>query len=73
MKEHSEMAWKIASGYSRVLASETRDLAAQIDAAIGNERERCRNIALNERCERGTPWDLACTTIAEKITAVQSV
>jgi len=34
MREHSKTAWSIASRYSAVLASETRDLAAQIDAAI---------------------------------------
>lgn len=39
MKEHSETAWKIASLYSNVLASETRDLAAQIDAAIADQRQ----------------------------------
>jgi hypothetical protein len=33
MKVHSKPAWAIASRYSSVLASETRDLAAQIDAA----------------------------------------
>lgn len=47
MKEHSETAWKIASIYSSVLASETRDLAALIDAAITAERERCAKIAIS--------------------------
>ena len=32
--------------------------------------EACANVALEQRCERGTPWDLACTTIAEKIRAL---
>lgn len=45
MKEHSEIAWKIASLYSNVLASETRDLAAHIDVALLAERERCAQIA----------------------------
>lgn len=44
MTEHSETAWKIASLYSRVLASETRDLAAHIDVAIAAERERCAKV-----------------------------
>lgn len=44
MKEYSETAWKIASLYSKVLASETRDLAAHIDAAIDAERQRCADI-----------------------------
>jgi hypothetical protein len=34
MKQHSDAAWKIASQYSHVLASETRDLAAQIDQVV---------------------------------------
>ncbi len=27
----------------------------------------CAVIALEQRCERGTPWDLACVAIAAKI------
>lgn len=45
MREHSETAWKIASLYSTVLASETRDLAAHIDVALKAERERCASVA----------------------------
>jgi hypothetical protein len=40
MQEHSEAAWKIASIYSGILASETRDLAAHIDAAMKAEYVR---------------------------------
>lgn len=29
--------------------------------------EEARTRALEQRCERGTPWDLACTTAADKI------
>lgn len=29
--------------------------------------EKCAKAALEQRCERGTPWDLACVTIAEEI------
>ena len=47
MREHSEAAWNIAGLYSSVLASETRDLAAHIDAAIAAERERCAKIAVS--------------------------
>lgn len=43
------------------------DLCAKIAQAIAQERERCVTTALGERCERGTPWDLACTTIASRI------
>lgn len=41
MREHSTTAWDIASKYSHVLASETRDLAAWIDKAIADERAAC--------------------------------
>ena len=45
MREHSKEAWEIASRYSHVLASETRDLAAAIDAALDGEREACAKMA----------------------------
>jgi hypothetical protein len=32
--------------------------------------ERCMTTALEQRCQHGTPWDLACKTIAEKIRAL---
>jgi hypothetical protein len=38
MKEHSAAAWQVASIYSSILASETRDLAAHVDIAIGAAR-----------------------------------
>lgn len=47
MRNYSPTAWRIASLYSRVLASETRDLAAHIDLAIAHERERCAKIAVS--------------------------
>lgn len=31
------------------------------------ERERCTTKALEQRCERGTPWDLACLAIAKAL------
>lgn len=40
VRQHSEAAWKIASRYSHVLASETRDLAAQIDDGFASLRSR---------------------------------
>ena len=40
---------------------------AEKDAARKALIERCATIALEQRCERDTPWDLACTTIANKI------
>lgn len=45
MKQHSDIAWSIASIYSRVLASETRDLAAHIDQALDAVREICASQA----------------------------
>lgn len=45
MKEHSEAAWNIASAYSGVLASETRDLATRIDEALSAERRRSFGLA----------------------------
>lgn len=47
MRNYSPTAWRIASLYSSVLASETRDLAAHIDMAIARERERCVQIAIS--------------------------
>jgi hypothetical protein len=47
MREYSPTAWNIASRYSSVLASETRDLAAHIDAALARERERYAKIAIS--------------------------
>ena len=45
------------------------DLCAKIANAIAMERESCATAALGERCVRGTPWDIACTSIADKIRA----
>lgn len=45
MKIHSETAWKIASEFSHVLASDTRTLAGMIDEALAAEREACAKVA----------------------------
>jgi hypothetical protein len=49
--------------------SRSEQLAAEecIAKAVEAERERCSRVALEQRCERGTAWDLACTTIAAAI------
>lgn len=39
MKIHSDEAWKVASYFSDVLASDTRTLAAMIDSLLEKERE----------------------------------
>jgi hypothetical protein len=60
-----------------------RAAKAHEDAAVTAETERCAIVALEQRCQRTfsrptmvsyaagdrTPWDLACTTIADKIRA----
>ncbi|MCP4320118.1 MAG: hypothetical protein GY789_30100 [Hyphomicrobiales bacterium] len=45
LKLHSDTAWTIASYYSSALASETRDLAAQIDLALNEALEECALLA----------------------------
>jgi hypothetical protein len=45
MRIHSEAAWGVASKFSHILASETRDLTAHIDIVLAAERERCAKIA----------------------------
>ena len=45
LRIHSKEAWNVASKFSHVLASSTRDLAAHIDLALAAERERCAKIA----------------------------
>ncbi|MGM4891217.1 hypothetical protein [Tardiphaga sp. 839_C3_N1_4] len=68
MRQHSKEAWDIASQYSHVLASETRDLAAQIDdlitklraerdAAVLAERDRCKKSVRNTICNMSWPPD----------------
>jgi hypothetical protein len=48
------------------LASARTEMGAR-DAAF----EEAERVALEQRCERGTPWDLACTTIATCIRALK--
>ena len=36
-------------------------------AATARERERCARKAMEQRCERGTPWDRACVAIVAAI------
>jgi hypothetical protein len=65
MKEHSKEAWEVAYRYNAVLASETRDLAAHIDAALAAERERCALIVLG--ATRSDVEDTALRAIAKEI------
>ena len=39
----------------------------EIRAAVEAERERCRRRVLEQRCERGTPWDRALLTAVSAI------
>ena len=41
--------------------------AGMYQSLYENAVETCATMALEQRCDRDTPWDLACTTIAEKI------
>lgn len=50
LKIHSDKAWNIASHWSDVLASDTRTLAAAIDAALVEERKRALEF-LSAKCE----------------------
>lgn len=77
MTEYSETAWKIASLYSAILASETRDLAAHIDVAIAAERERCAKVAGNRLKAisdgvRGPKRNISIETIAEVEEAIRA-
>lgn len=56
----------LESSQGDVLVDLEKALATPADA-IEREREACATVALEQRCERGTPWDLACTTIAAAI------
>lgn len=47
--------------------------ATQIGGGVEAAREaidRCIQVVAEQRCERGTPWDLACTTILDKLRAL---
>lgn len=68
MRVHSDTAWNIASKFSHVLASETRDLAAHIDIALAAERERCADIAESVDSKRGNE-----KLIADSIRALNKV
>lgn len=67
MKQHSDTAWNIASLYSRILASETRDLAAHIDGALIVERQRCADIALAIDSGRGNEKEIAKAILNQQI------
>jgi hypothetical protein len=51
MRKFSDTAWEIASRYSEVLASETRDLAAAIDAAIEGKKSVAEGMTCYEQDE----------------------
>lgn len=63
---------RVLQGSDPAQASPERIAELQYEAGMyqslyENAVETCATMALEQRCERGTPWDLACTTIAEKI------
>jgi hypothetical protein len=60
----------VTSGFREECARRTRSiLTAVLPRVLEGAREECALVALEQRCERGTPWDLACTTIAAAIRA----
>ena len=46
-------------------------LIAAREAGRAEGWEDAARIALEQRCQRGTPWDLACTTVAAAIRALK--
>jgi chromosome segregation ATPase len=47
-----------------------RDRVKQLEVALRNFKDKCIQTVHEQRCERGTPWDLACVTIANEIAAL---
>ncbi len=43
----------------------------EVNEIINEMIEKCATIALEQRCERDTPWDKACVTIANKIREIK--
>lgn len=47
----------------------------EAEALVARQRDQIRydmrTLVLEQRCERGTPWDLACVTIADKIMSAE--
>lgn len=65
-----EISERIARGHfnkDNGRESQFQRLRNDILSALRNERERCAVVALEQRCERGTPWDAACVAIAKAI------
>lgn len=46
-------------------------IVTDYEALADVARAWARTIALEQRGERGTPWDLACVTIADKIMSAE--
>jgi len=61
----TQLAGDAASVIRRLRASPPAPVADRV-AVI----EECAGAALEQRCERGTPWDLACVEIAKAIRAL---
>lgn len=70
--KNREAAQRIAIG-SRCYCSEEytcsthEAIASLISEVREGERDLCATKALEQRCERGTPWDAACVAIAAAI------
>ena len=57
---------RITNAYCR----EAADRIEQLEAALRDFKDKCIQTVHEQRCERGTPWDLACVTIANEIAAL---
>ena len=62
--------WYLSENDRAALQAVIREMRILARAYLINRHasfEEAATIALEQRCERGTPWDLACVAIAEKI------
>lgn len=71
---HAICEGSAATSTNPPLPNDRRSAMAELQYEAGmyqslyeNAVETCATMALEQRCDRDTPWDLACTTIAEKI------
>jgi hypothetical protein len=48
-------------------------MRGEVDTVITSVYEQCATIALEQRCERGTAWDMACIAVAKAIREVGKV
>jgi hypothetical protein len=68
---HCEAVAREVKSWPGWMRGEAREVEreAAIKPAINRASvyEQCATIALEQRCERGTPWDMACVAVAKAI------